>query len=328
MDIFTQALLGGVLAQTVAKVDEKKRATIIGICAGLLADADILIRSASDPLLTLEYHRHFTHSIFFTPLGAAIAWLILWPFMRQSLSAWRVYVFCLLGYSLSGVLDACTSYGTKLFWPLINERISWNLISIIDPAFSLILLFALIFALRYPSVHFARYGLLACVLYLSGGYLQWQRADTMAMQLMDSRGHLSVQRVVKPTLGNILLYRSVYIYNNRIYVDALRVGLGGNTRVYEGSSVALYKPGQQAATTQDDDIQRFIEFSDGFVAYDPEQEHVLGDIRYSMLPTSVRPLWGIVLPERTEQHVDFRFYRNSSKSQRKAFINMLLGRLK
>ncbi len=326
MDIITQGLLGGVLAQSVAREGEKKTATIIGICSGLLADADILIRSASDPLLTLEYHRHFTHSIFFIPFGAIIAFLILWPFLRHYLSAWRIYVFCMLGYSLSGVLDACTSYGTKLLWPLVDERISWNLISIIDPVFTSIILLTLVIALRFSFVPVARYGLLACALYLSAGFIQLQRAESIATQLMLSRGHGSSQRVVKPTLGNILLYRSVYIYNGRIYVDAVRVGLGDNTRVYQGDSVGLYKLGLQATTIQYMDIQRFIKFSDGFVAYDPEQENVLGDIRYSMLPTSVRPLWGIVLSDTAEQHVDFRFYRDSSKSQRQVFINMLLGR--
>ena len=110
-------------------------------------------------------------------------------------------------------------------------------------------------------------------------------------------------------------------------VDAIRAGLGENIQLYEGGSVALYKPAQQAISTQDVDIQRFIEFSEGYVAYDPEQSNVLGDIRYSMLPTSVRPLWGIVLdPENSEQHVDFHFFRESSASQRQVFIDMLRGR--
>ena len=111
----------------------------------------------------------------------------------------------------------------------------------------------------------------------------------MALDLMSTRGHESSQRVVKPTLGNILLYRSVYIYDDRIYVDAVRAGVGDNTRVYQGGSVALYKPALAAVSIQELDILRFIAFSDGFVAYDTEQENVLGDIRYSMLPTSVRP---------------------------------------
>ncbi len=124
MDILTQSLMGGVLAQAVANKREKKLATAAGVVAGLLADADFFIRSTSDPLLNIEYHRHFTHSIFFIPFGAALAMLLLTPFLRKQLSASHLYIYCLAGYSLSGFLDACTSYGTLLLWPVSDQRIA------------------------------------------------------------------------------------------------------------------------------------------------------------------------------------------------------------
>ena len=49
MDILTQGVLGGVVAQSFAAKHEKKMATLAGVAAGILADADILIRSSSDP---------------------------------------------------------------------------------------------------------------------------------------------------------------------------------------------------------------------------------------------------------------------------------------
>lgn len=148
MDILTQGLLGGVLAQSVAKKEETKLATFVGVIAGLIADADIFIYSSNDPLLNIEFHRHFTHSLFFIPIGAAIAVALLWPFLRKRLSTGRLYLYSLLGYSMSGVLDACTSYGTHLLWPFSDERIAFNIISIIDPVFTLLLLITLLFSLR------------------------------------------------------------------------------------------------------------------------------------------------------------------------------------
>lgn len=91
MDILTQGLLGGVLAQSVAGKNEKKIATFAGVVAGLLADADILIRSSSDPLLNIEYHRHFSHSLLFIPIGAAIALIILWPLLHRHIATKRLY---------------------------------------------------------------------------------------------------------------------------------------------------------------------------------------------------------------------------------------------
>ncbi len=70
-----------------------------------------------------------------------------------------------------------------------------------------------------------------------------------------------------------------------------------------------------------------MKFSEGFVAFDPSQKNVLGDMRYNMLPVSVKPLWGIVInAEHTQVHADYRFFRDSSSAVRQMFINMVLGR--
>ncbi|MCG6908650.1 MAG: metal-dependent hydrolase [Deltaproteobacteria bacterium] len=330
MDVLTQGLVGGVLAQSLARKNEKKIATLVGVLAGLLADADILIRSSSDPLLNIEYHRHFTHSLVFIPLGAAIAMLLLWPFVRRHLSARRLYLFSLAGYSMSGVLDAFTSYGTHLFWPFSDERVALNIISIVDPVFTLILLVTLLTGLRLGYRKVAYAGLVLSMMYLGMGFVQLQRAEQLAEDLRDKRGHLAMQSMVKPTLANLVLWRSVYIHEDRIHVDAIRVGLFDAGRVIEGESVALFSfdrdlPQLDESSVLYRDIVRFWSFSDGYVALDPVQTNVLGDIRYSMLPVSARPLWGIVIdPDRPQVHADYRFFRDSSPSVRETFLNLLL----
>ena len=332
MDIFTQGLLGGVLAQTVAKKEETKLATIIGIFAGLIADADIFIASSSDPLLNIEFHRHFTHSIFFIPVGALVAMAILWPFLRNKITNGRLYLYSIMGYSLSGFLDASTSYGTHLFWPLSDERVSFNIISIIDPVFTLILIAALIYTLKTKAKHFARIGLVMSFSYLLLGVVQHQRALVVAEELAKSRGHETLQHVVKPTMANNFLWRSVYIADNKIYVDAIRLGIFSENKVYTGQSVDKFNL-ENYASRHDlspvikQDIQRFTAFSNGYVAFDNTQPNVLGDIRYSMLPISAKPLWGIVLDKsKPDKHSDYLFFRDGRSEVRKIFINLLYGR--
>jgi len=331
MDILTQGLLGGALAQSVARKEENKLATLVGFFSGLLADADILIRSSSDSLLNVEYHRHFTHSLLFIPFGAVIALILLWPLLRKRISLGRLYMFCLVGFSMSGVLDACTSYGTHLFWPFIDARVSWNIISIVDPVFTLILLVALLLGLRLRQIQAARVGLLLCGLYLGLGFVQLQRAQQVADELVQLRGHQAKQQVVKPTLGNLLLWRSVYISDKHIYVDAVRLGLFGGVKVFEGESVEQFilgkeLPGLDMTTQLYADIQRFMIFSNGYMAYDPGQVNVIGDIRYSLLPISTRPLWGIVIdPAQPHRHADYQFFRDHSPEIRQRFINMLFN---
>ena len=330
MDIVTQGVLGAALAQSAAKKEHIRLATIIGLVAGVIADADILIRSSSDPLLSLEFHRHFTHSIFFIPVGAGIAFLLLWPFLRNKLSAAYLYLYCFMGYSLSGFIDACTSYGTYLLWPLIDARISWHIISIIDPVFTFILITAIIVGYKKLSSSFGRVGLVLAGFYLLFTFSQMNRAENSIIELAAQRGHTIEKIIVKPTIGNSLLWRSVYLSNNIFYIDAVRAGL--SKRIYQGDSIKQFKlteifPELDSNSLLAEDIQRFEFFSDYYVSQYPGRPEILGDVRYSMNPIGIKALWGIEMNlDDTSQHVKFDNYRGGSKGLKQQFINMLLNR--
>lgn len=332
MDILTQGLIGATLAQSSSRTTETRQATIIGLLSGVMADADILIRSSADPLLTLEFHRHFSHSIFFIPFAALLASLLLWPLFKKQLSFKRVFLFSLLGSSLSGFIDACTSYGTYLLWPIYNERIALNIISIIDPVFTLILLISIILVLRKQQKKIAHFALLLCATYLMLGWLQLQRAESMTVSLADSRGHRIEKMVVKPTLGNLILWRSIYLSGSVFYVDAIRPSITASSLIYPGTSTPQFLPANDLTDLAEDttlyqDVLRFSKFSDNFISLHPESQDILGDVRYSMLPTSTLPLWGITLErDKPEQHASFNFYRKTDKTGRRQFIDMLMGR--
>jgi inner membrane protein len=329
MDLVTQAVLGSTLAQSGSRSTETRLATGIGFAAGLLADADALIRSSSDTLLTIEYHRHFTHSIFFIPIGALIAAILLWPIVRKRIVFKRLYRFTLLGYCLSGFIDACTSYGTHLLWPLWDGRISFHLIAIVDPVFTLVLIIALVFAFKRRNKNYARAGLLLAGLYLCLGFIQLQRAETVIESLALERGHQIERMIVKPTFGNILLWRSIYEYEGHFYIDAVRVGI--DDRLYSGKSImkfVLERDGKNIpkGSVLYNDIQRFSTFSDGFIAWHPDHADVLGDVRYSVRPDGLTFLWGIEL-DLTDpgKHANFAVYRDLSKRARQRFYAMLLN---
>ena len=334
MDILTHGLLGGTLAQSCSRKSETRVATTVGFLAALLADADALIRSAADPLLTLEYHRQFTHSLVFIPVGALLVSLILWPafrVFRHPLGFWRIYLYALLGCATSGVLDACTSYGTHLLWPFTGERIAWSIISIFDPLFSLILVAAMLIGLRWRKTLPARVGLLLAVVYLSVGWFQHQRAEEVMRATIMQRGHEAGQMTVKPTMGNLLLWRSIYRANDIYHVDAVRTGSGGAVRIYPGNTVRAFDLSRDLsalspASMLHQDIRRFDFFSDGYLALHPEDPGLLGDVRYAMLPTSIRPLWGIRLDMRhPEAHAQFETSRQMSRWEIEQFIGMLRG---
>ncbi len=301
---------------------------VVGFMAGLLADIDaIFTQSNADPLFQLEFHRHFTHSIFFVPVGGLIAALLLWPIVRKYLPFKRILLFATAGYGTSGLIDACTSYGTYLLWPLSDERISWNIISILDPVFS----FALILAIAYAAIkrvpQYAMAGVSVAVLYLSFGAIQHERAETMALAMAESRGH-QVERIeIKPTMGNLVLWRSIYEADGYFHVDAFRPAMISDARVYRGEAIKHFEPSDLPALKPDSvmakDIKRFDYFSDGYVALTGS---VLGDVRYSMVPTSTKPIWGIELDlAAQEQHTPFNQYHDASEKSRSLFMAMVLG---
>lgn len=317
MDIITQAALGAALATAVAPAYQRRVAAGIGLFAGTLADFDALIQSGSDPLLVLDFHRHFTHALAFVPLGALLASLILWPFLRRRLGFVPLYGYSLAGYALSGLLDACTSYGTHLWLPLSQQRVAWNLIAVIDPLFTLLLLIPLLLTLRRPASPAVRIGLLLAAIYLGMGYLQQQRVSEQMQTIAMARGHIPERLTVKPTLGNLLLWRSLYIHDGKVWADATQAGF--SLRHYPGSSAPLFKPSSAEHAA---DIERFRHFADDWLV--ETQPGFIGDARYSMLPTAIDPIWGIRW--NADGKLEFITRHTMTPAMRQHWLAMLMGR--
>lgn len=332
MDIVTQGIAGAVLAQSFARKDEVKLAAVAGFFAGIVADADVLFsHSEIDPLLQLQFHRYFSHALIFIPVGGMIAALLLWLPFKRYLSFSRIYLFSVAAYATSGLLDACTSYGTSLYWPFSDERVAWSIISIIDPLFSLPLILFIFYAIRKQQVAIARYGFAFAMGYFLLGFMQHQRAEAAALETAHVRGHKVEHMEVKPTMGNLLLWRSIYESGERFYIDAVRVGLFEGELI-PGESVEKFSFAQVGELAPDsvqaDDIRRFNHFSNGFIAlYRDDGRVIVGDVRYAMLPTSIKPLWGIELDlQQPQMHTPFNSYRDTSHETRARFLDMLFGR--
>jgi inner membrane protein len=197
--------------------------------------------------------------------------------------------------------------------------------------FSLALIAAIVIGLVKSQALTARIGMLFAAGYLCIGAIQHERAESIAHLQAQQRGHIIERLIVKPTMGNLLLWRSVYETNGFYYVDAVRVGLTDKGKAFTGNRVQAFDLNRDMPQLTDQmmvyrDIERFELFSDGFLAWHPERPNVLGDVRYAMLPTSIRPLWGIQLRlDAPDEHVTFETYRAMSDTDRKAFLAMLLN---
>ena len=61
MDPLSQGTVGAAFAQSTANKHNLLKIGVIGFLAGLAPDLDVLIQSSTDPILSLEYHRQFSH---------------------------------------------------------------------------------------------------------------------------------------------------------------------------------------------------------------------------------------------------------------------------
>jgi membrane-bound metal-dependent hydrolase YbcI (DUF457 family) len=154
MDPITHGITGALLG----KGFFSKREARVGIFAATLGavfpDVDVFIEAFShDPLAIVKYHRGITHSFAGLPFFAAfLAWLTRRVARRFGIEApsWLMLtVIYGVGIASHILLDGMTSFGTRMWTPFSQERVSWDLLFIIDFTFTAIVLLPQITAWIY-----------------------------------------------------------------------------------------------------------------------------------------------------------------------------------
>ena len=341
MDPISQGAVGaafGQASQTVSSLrsgrDRSANEQLVAISwlaclSGMAPDLDVLIQSSTDPLLFLEFHRHFTHALVFIPIGALIVCGALYWSVRRTLTWHQAYLACLVGYATHGLLDACTSYGTQLFWPFSDVRVAWNNVSVVDPLLTIPLVVCTILAARNRKAHLSLIGIGWMFIYLGIGVWQMNRALEATQQIALSRNHTANLVTVKPSFANLLVWKSIYEADGTFYVDAVRVGF--NITYCPGDSAPRLNVKRDLAfldqeSQQARDVARFDWFSDGYLALH-EDAYTVIDLRYSIVPNQIDPMWGIRLNPAAspDTHVEWFSTRETSRTETDQFWRMLSG---
>lgn len=287
--------------------------------AALVPDLDVLIRSSTDPLLTLEYHRQFTHALAFVPFGALVCALLVFRIVRGKLGFGQTYVACLVGYATHPLLDAFTTYGTELLWPFSDVRIAWSTIAVADFLFTgpVVLLVALAVAKR--RARYAQFAAIWAALYLAFGGLQAARATGAGAALAASRGNVPARLEAIPALfSSLVLWKIVYEHDGRYYVDAVRTGFATSSMPGESAAkldVARHFPWLDSTDQQALDVERFRRVAGDLLAVREEAPNRVVDLRYSLVPNEISGFWAIVLDSSAapDAHVGFVATRENAR---------------
>ena len=333
MDLITQGAVGAALTLATRTRSQVAVAAGIGFIAGTVPDLDVLIRDQNDTLQFLEFHRHFSHSLIFIPIGSAFVAVLLYGLLRGRLgiSFFKIWLFSALGFGTHGLLDTATSYGTLLLWPFDDTRYSFSIISIVDPLFTLPVIALVCIGIIRKNGSWGRVATIWALIYLLIGTWQNQTALRAAQALADKRGHQAVRLTVKPTFANIILWRSIYEAEGRFYVDAIRPGPWAT--IINGTSVAKLDndrdfPWLIPNSTQATDINRFKHVSQDYLAKAKDGSERIIDVRYAFIPTRISALWSIRLSRNAKpnEHAVYETDRAKAREQIPILIRMIFSR--
>ena len=291
MDSLTQFALGATIGMaTLGRRMGARKAAVTGGLLATLPDLDVFV-PFDNPVDDFVLHRGATHSLVMhtlaTPLiGEALHRLL------PSLAGlrWRTWTTVFLCLTTHALLDAMTVYGTQLFWPVWKEPLGLGSVFIIDPLYTLPLLFVTVWALVAGGWTRRLRNAAAAVLLVSTTYLGWsaiaqQIAVGRGEQALAAAGITASRTMAIPTPFNTLFWRIIAVdgpqYYN-IYVPLL--GDEGTVTAYR------HRRGDASARclARVEHIKTLAAFSDGFYRLDRQDgELVVSDLRMGLTPDYV-----------------------------------------
>lgn len=232
MDSLTQLVLGSAVGVAVmGRRTAVWKAATWGAVAGTLPDLDALI-DQGDAILNMTRHRAETHSLVYLTLAAPLfawlaAWLLgwrqalqeprvglparlqqpLWPplWPRWVLATWLIFI-------THTAIDAMTVYGTQLWLPFTRYPYGVGSIFIIDPAYTLPLLFGLLVVLfrkGHAGLRWNVAGLVLSTAYMGWSVLAQQHVTRVVQASLQAQGIAAERVLVTPSPFNTVLWRVV-----------------------------------------------------------------------------------------------------------------------
>ncbi len=156
MDPITHGITGALLGKGLFSDRQGRVATFAATLGAVFPDVDIVAEIVSrDPMAIVKYHRGITHSFVALPFFAAgLAWLTRSVARRRGIAtpSWGILTIIYgVGIASHILLDGTTSFGTRMFAPLSQRRVAWDLMFIIDFVLSASVLLPQVIAWIYNS---------------------------------------------------------------------------------------------------------------------------------------------------------------------------------
>ncbi|MGO2358135.1 MAG: metal-dependent hydrolase [Mesonia sp.] len=283
MDSLTQIVLGAAVGEVVLGKKVGNKAMLYGAIAGTIPDLDVLASQFTDTVNALDIHRGFTHSIVFSVLFAPIfGWLVSRYEKLGSFKDWSWLFFW--GFLTHPLLDAHTTWGTQLFWPL-DLRLAYKNIFVIDPLYTIPFLICVIWAMRLPKISVKRRKINWLGIILSSSYLvitlllKAYTYPKFTQALEDQEvDYTSVQ--TKPSAFNSILWTA--------NVDTPNAYLIGHYSIFDTQPIQFASYPKQhellGELKDEEKVQQLIRITEGWYSITQKEERLFfNDLRFGVL---------------------------------------------
>ncbi len=285
MDSLSQLALGAAVSEAMIGKKVGRKASVWGAVLGTFPDLDVFIPMGSS-IADFVYHRSFSHSFLILGLCAPLwAWFIARCHQHDSGMRKSWFAVCLAVFYTHILLDSITIYGTQIFWPFSSYPISIGSIFIVDPIYTLPLLFGVLVYLTSRKTFGYRANIIG--LGISTLYLLWTmtiQAHVRSITLDNlQRNNLPWANVlVTPTPFNSFLWRLVSIDQNGYHV--------GYFSIFDESKEIPFRFISSSyemvdSLNKDQEVQDLMVFTHGFFTIDRRgNDWVVSDIRMGVEP--------------------------------------------
>lgn len=289
MDTLTHIALGACVGEAIAGKQLGKKALLIGAFANSIPDFDFISAFWMDVDKNLLAHRGFAHSILFGILISVIMALLFqrWPKAKSYQLTFKLWLlFFAVEVFLHLFIDAFNAYGIGWFEPFSHYRVSFNIIFVADPFYSIWLGIAFVVLLILKKAHvkrlfWAEFGLGISTLYLMYCIVNKIKTDTDIRDMLQQQ-HVSYNKYfTTPTPLNNLLWcvtagndQGFYIGYYSVFDRDKKIDLHFFPR-----NDSLLNPVRQF-----DEVRHLLRFSKGF--YTIEKWHdtlVFNDLRFQQM---------------------------------------------
>ncbi|NHN27789.1 metal-dependent hydrolase [Flavobacterium jejuense] len=169
MDSLSQIVLGAATFAIIKDKEIGKKALLYGAILGTIPDLDVVLSPFFNPIEQLAIHRAFSHSIFFSLLLSLL--FAKWFSHKYKTSYMSWFWASFIALFTHPLLDICTTYGTRILYPLSKSFYSLDNVFVIDPLYTIWLLIGCIILLFMKRNNPNRPKVIKWSLFLSTTYL-------------------------------------------------------------------------------------------------------------------------------------------------------------